>query len=56
VLLNDDDLLDFLNTAKNGTSGFFRIHTNGLEESPELENSDSAAEIYCLFVNKGSLK
>jgi hypothetical protein len=32
-------LLDFLNTAKNGISGFFRIHTNGLEESPELENS-----------------
>jgi hypothetical protein len=39
VLLNDDNLLDFLNTAKNGISGFFRIHTNGLEESPELENS-----------------
>jgi hypothetical protein len=56
VILNDDDLLDFLTTAKNGTSGYFRIHTNDLEESSDLENSDSAAEIYCLFVNKGSLK
>ena len=56
MILNDNELLDFLKTANNRTSGYFRIHTNNLDDISDLDNSDSASEIYCLFVNKGSLK
>lgn len=56
MILNDDELLEFLKTANNRTSGYFRIHTSNLEDSSDLNNSDSAPEIYCFFVNKGSLK
>jgi hypothetical protein len=56
MILNDNDLLDFLKTANNRTSGYFRIHTNNLDDISDLDNSDSASEIYCLFINKESLK
>jgi hypothetical protein len=56
MILNDNDLLDFLKTANNTTSGYFRIHTNNLDDISDLDNSDSASEIYCLFINKESLK
>jgi hypothetical protein len=56
MILNDNELLDFLKTANNRTSGYFRIHTNNLEDRSDIDNSHSASEIYCLFVNKGSLK
>lgn len=55
TILKDNELLDFLETANNRTSGYFRIHTNNLEDNSDIDNSDSALEIYCLFVNKGSL-
>jgi hypothetical protein len=56
MILNDNELLDFLKTANNRTSGYFRIHANNLEDRSDIDNSDSAPEIYCLFVNKGPLK
>ncbi|MGI8832924.1 MAG: hypothetical protein ACR2IS_09850 [Nitrososphaeraceae archaeon] len=56
MILNDNDLLDFLKAANNRTSGYFRIHTNNLEDTSNIDNFDSASEAYCFFVNKGSLK
>jgi hypothetical protein len=56
MILNDDELLEFLKTANNRISGYFRIHTSNQEDSSDLDNADCAPEIYCLFVNKGSLK
>ena len=56
LILNDNDLLDFLKTANNRTSGYFRIHTNNLDDISDSDNSDLASEIYCLFINKGSIK
>jgi hypothetical protein len=52
IILNDNDLLDFLMMAKNRTSGHFRVHTNANNlENRSYENS----EIYCMFINKGPL-
>ena len=52
IILDDNDLLDFLIIAKNRTSGYFRVHTNANNlENRSYENS----EIYCMFINKGPL-
>lgn len=52
IILNDNDLLDFLMMAKNRTSGYFRIHANANNlEDRSYRNS----EVYCMFINKGPL-
>lgn len=52
IILNDNDLLDFLKIAKNKTYGYFRVHTNANNlEDRAYRNSD----IYCMFINKGLL-
>ena len=52
IILNDNDLLDFLKIAKNKTYGYFRVHTNANNlEDRAFRNS----EIYCMFINKGLL-
>ena len=52
IILNDNDLLDFLMIAKNRTSGYFRVHANANNlEDRSYRNS----EIYCMFINKGPL-
>jgi len=52
IILNDNDLLDFLMIAKNRTSGYFRIHANANNlEDRSYRNS----EIYCMFIDKGPL-
>jgi hypothetical protein len=44
IILNDNDLLNFLMIAKNRTSGYFRIHANNLEDI-EIQKS-----IVCLLI------
>jgi hypothetical protein len=52
IILDDNDLLDFLKVAKNKTYGYFRVHTNANKlEDRAYGNSD----IYCMFINKGLL-
>jgi hypothetical protein len=52
IILNDNDLLDFLMIAKHRTSGYFRIHANANNlEDRSYRNS----EVYCMFIDKGPL-
>lgn len=52
IILNDNDLLDFLKIAKNRTYGYFRVHTDANKlEDRAYRNSN----IYCMFINKGLL-
>lgn len=52
IILNDNDLLDFLEKAKR-TAGYFRIHANTLGDRANIDYSHSSSEIYCMFINKG---
>lgn len=52
IILNDNDLLDFLKIAKNRMYGYFRVHTDANKlEDRAYRNSN----IYCMFINKGLL-
>jgi hypothetical protein len=53
IILNDNDLLDFLKIAKNKSYGYFRVHANANNlKDRTYRNSD----IYCMFINKGLLR
>ncbi|HEU4824517.1 MAG TPA: hypothetical protein VFS97_13920 [Nitrososphaeraceae archaeon] len=52
IILNDNDILDFLMIAGNRTYGYFRVHVNANNlEDRSYRNS----EVYCMFINKGLL-
>jgi hypothetical protein len=52
MVLNDNDLIDFINIAKTKTWGYFRIHLDNPEDGANIDNSCSNSEIYCMFVNR----
>ena len=52
MVLNDNDLIDFINIAKNKTWGYLRIHLDNPEDGANIDNSCSNSEIYCMFINR----
>ena len=62
VILNDDDLKDFMEIANNKTYGYFRFQFGDPEDNPgenpykaNIDKSSLKSEIFLMFINRGLL-
>jgi hypothetical protein len=63
IILNDDDLIDFMEIANNKTYGYFRFQFGDPEDNSGENPGDKAnivksslnSEIYLMFINKGPI-
>ena len=57
MVLNDNDLIDFINIAKNKTWGYLRIHLDNPEDGANIDNSVQIQKsIVCLSIEGEMLR